>query len=85
MRIFLPNANAKASPRHLVHVAPAAEPEGQDGPAEWWDEDRAPVTLTVEFRYGRADVPTTLGKFMLAKGYAARTPLILPDIARLVA
>lgn len=78
MRIYLTTERAKAAPSYPVHVAPAAEPEGADGPAAWRDEDGNPVTITVVFTHGRAEVEDALGRFMVARGYAARTNLILP-------
>lgn len=78
MRIYLTHERAKAAPSYTVHVAPAAEPEGADGPAAWRDGDGAPVTIAVTFTHGRAEVEDALGRFMVARGYAARTNLILP-------
>ena len=78
MRIYHPSEAMRRAARHTMHVAPAAEPEGADGPVEWRDEDGLPVTIPVTFEFGRAEVPSPLGKFMVAKGYANRTALIMP-------
>lgn len=78
MKIYAKGDGARTAKTFLQHVAPGADALGQDGPADWWDADRNPVTFPVTFRSGVAEVPDALGRFMIAKGYAKRTPLILP-------
>lgn len=79
MKIYAKGERATEVKAFLQHVAPGADPEGYDGPAEWWDAERNPVTFPVAYAFGVAEVPDELGKFMIAKGYAKRTALVLPS------
>jgi hypothetical protein len=74
--IFLRAEGAVRQASHTMFVAPAAQIEGEV-PAHWKDVDGEPITIPVEFKYGRAEVPDDLGKFMLKFGHAAKSPLIL--------
>lgn len=80
MIVYLPSDGAVASPLHLMHVAPAADMEGEH-PSEWMGEGGHAITIPVRFEYGRAEVPDNLGEYLTARGYAQRTALILPPRA----
>ncbi len=60
-----------------IAVAPAAMDPTARVP-EWQDENGDPVTVTVRFRYGMAEVEDPIGRFLVAKGLAKKTrPLLL--------
>lgn len=71
MRVYLPNKKSQ-----LLYVAPGADV--QDPPSDWLHEDGRPITFKVEIKNGSADVDRAMGEYLCTKGYAQRTPLILP-------
>ena len=77
MRVYRPQ-DADV-PRHRLHVQPGREFPNSD----WLDAQGAPRMFTVEFRAGCAEVPDNLGQYMIDKGMAAQSPLILPPGATL--
>lgn len=78
MRIFLPNH--AANERVGMYVTPGKDRASD--PAEWFNGKGEPESVAVEFRFGEADVPDPLGKFMVEGGYAQKTALLLPASAR---
>lgn len=81
MRVYLTGERQKSQPVHRMLVAPAADLRGQEVPVDWVDDENTPVTLTVEFHFGVAEVDTGLGKYLVSRGLAARSKLILPFAA----
>jgi hypothetical protein len=79
LKVYAFGAVAARSPRTTMAVRPGAHPESD--PSEW-HENGNPVQFTVEFRYGEAEVPSTLGKYMVRQGLAKATRLILPKECR---
>ena len=80
MRIYYRGEQRSAT--HTMFVSPASDPEGIKGgvPAEWLGVDGQPILFTVSFVDGKAEVPASLGKFMIDRGLAKRTALILPSL-----
>ena len=75
MQVYLPTDSAS----HTMYVCPAADKTvGDDIPSEWVDADNKPLSFTVQFVAGRAEVPDSVGKYLVAKRLAAKTRLILP-------
>jgi hypothetical protein len=75
---------------HTVIVCPAVDvrqPVGTDGkradpPADWVDYvdgETKPKQIPVKFFHGQAEVPDLLGKYMVERGLAQKTRLILPN------
>jgi hypothetical protein len=62
-------------PLHTLIVCPGAEFKNV---SDWKDAAGKPATFTVEFKYGVADVTDQLGKYLLDKGLAKRSQIILP-------
>jgi hypothetical protein len=63
------------SPNMLVLVQPGNEfPDNTD----WKDKEGNKTMFPVQFKAGIADVAGNLGKYMLDKGLARRSPIILP-------
>lgn len=64
--------------RHSCHTLIVCP--GQEFPnvSEWRDAQGKPLTLTVEFRGGVARVPDNLGQYLLDKGLAQSSPILLP-------
>lgn len=58
-----------------LHVQPGKEYPNSD----FVDADGNPVQFTVQFRAGEAKVPSNLGNYLIDKGLAQRSPLILPQ------
>lgn len=81
MRVFCAGERAAVAPVFVMFVAPAGDTEFTKGdiPASWVDENKVPVQFTVEFKFGRAEVPDDIGKYMVARKLAKRTQLLLPN------
>jgi hypothetical protein len=61
--------------RHTLIVCPGNEfPNVSD----WKDAQGKPLTLTVKFIAGEARVPSNLGQYLLDKGLAQSSPIIVP-------
>ena len=71
MIIYQPNA--RNSPKQLMFVQPGNEYPN----SEWIDEKGKPRLITVEFKFGKAEVPDNLGQYMLDHDMAKPSPIIL--------
>ena len=82
MRVYLHGLAAAKAPTHRLHVCPAGDRDiigSGEVPSEWvYPENGEPVLFTVEFKYGEADVPQHLGRYMVKAKYAKSSKLILP-------
>ncbi len=66
--------------RHIVFIQP-----GNDYPiSDWLDGDRRPRLFQIVFMAGVAEVPDNLGQYMIDKGLAQTTALLLPPCVRTV-
>ncbi|WP_024516836.1 hypothetical protein [Bradyrhizobium sp. Tv2a-2] len=68
-----------SNPTSTLYICPAADTTGEV-PAEWVDDNNSPLQFTIEFRHGAAEVPDPIGKYLIARGYAKKTKLILPTL-----
>lgn len=75
MLVYLPTP----SPRHTLFVQPGTEYPV----SEWLADNRKARLIPVLFTHGRADVPDNLGRYLIDKGYARPSPLLLPADAGL--
>jgi len=76
MHVYLTGSKERKNPSHVLYVAPAAMMKAEDAAAEWKDHDGKSLTLPIEFKFGRAEVPSNLGEWMIATGTAHRTNLV---------
>ena len=83
MKVFLHHVGHKRPVRHTLHIAPAADRAGIKGevPTEWVNDKNEPVTFIVEFNHGVAEVSDSIGKYLIDRGMAKKTKLIMPEIA----
>jgi hypothetical protein len=58
-----------------LHVQPGNEFKNSD----FVDAQGNAIQFTVQFQAGEAKVPSNLGKYLIDKGLAQRSPLILPQ------
>ena len=77
MLVFLPHKKAN----HTMHISPAADREFVKGevPADWVDDENNPRQFTIEFTRGKAEVDDKIGKYLIDRGLAKKTKLIIPD------
>jgi hypothetical protein len=62
---------------HRLHVTPGFF---RQDVSEWMQQDgKTPVCFVVVFKDGMAEVPDSLGKYMLDEKLVQRSPLILSD------
>ncbi len=74
MQVFIPEFRNKRA--HTMFVQPASDAQS----SEFVDKDtKRPIMFTVVFEYGKAEVRDSLGQYMLDRGMAKRSPLILPE------
>ena len=84
MIVYSPNTShgQKKKGTHTLYVCPAGDPDRKgECPSEWVNDRNEPVNFPVEFRNGRAEVPDNLGRYMIERGLARKTKLILPEAA----
>lgn len=74
MRIYSTGFRAFSVPETHVFVTPGRHPEAD--PAEW-HEGGKPVMFDIVLRYGVAEVPEPLGKFMVANGMASPSRFLI--------
>lgn len=70
MKVYKPGARGKQ--RQYV------QPGSEFPVAHFMDESGKPKLFTVTFTEGAAEVDDTLGQYMLDKGIARRSPILLP-------
>ena len=79
MRVYF---NSEKRGSHTVHIRPAADFDhlaGQPPASDWLEDDgRSPRQIAVVFTDGVADVPDSIGKYLIAVGHARTTRLIVP-------
>ena len=63
---------------HILIVTPAAHLPGAEHPSEFFEADGKPKDFPVDFIHGKAEVPDTLGKYMVAQGLAQKSRLVIP-------
>ncbi len=79
MLVYLQGEISSRKPAHSLFVCPAADIVGEECPADWLDAQGKPLTIEVEFKFGRAEVPSNLGAYLVKQGLAGKTRLIIPD------
>ncbi len=78
MKVFLPGGNQRTQ---TVYVQP-----GKEFPnSNFCDKEGSATLIAVVFKNGKASVEDALGKYMIDKGYAQASPLILPTQAMVAA
>ena len=89
MIIYLHGSTDKAPvERHVLICSPAGHlprdfqlgEKGENG--DWWDQTGdapRPKQFQVEFRFGKAEVPDPLGRYLVGAGLAQKTKLIRPS------
>jgi hypothetical protein len=74
--------------KHILICAPAGHlpkeyPLGKDGEVnDFWDQSGdhpTPRQFQVEFRFGKAEVSDSLGRYLVQTGQAQKSRLILPN------
>lgn len=71
MNIYRPGSRG----RHSVYVQPGNEHPNSD----FVDADGKATLFDVAFKEGVAEVPDNLGNYMIDKGLAQRSPILLPS------
>lgn len=77
MFVYAPHKKAT----HTMYVCPAGDKDFVKGevPSDWVDDENKPKTFQVEFKRGKAEVDDNLGDYMIKRGLARKTKLILPE------
>lgn len=63
---------------HTKFICPGAHMAGRECPHDWFDATGKPVEFQIEFVGGAAEVPDTIGKYLVSTGQAQKSRLILP-------
>lgn len=80
MKVFIDGHRARRQESFMMCIAPAADVVNQEVPLHWVDRDNRPVQFNIEFKHGVAEVEDGLGAYLIEKGYAKKTPLIMPAL-----
>ena len=76
MFVYVPHKKAS----HTMFVCPAGDPflKGEK-PSDWVDNENNPITFQIEFKHGKSEVDDKIGKYMIDRGLARKTKIILPQ------
>lgn len=75
MKVYL-HGETQRNGFHYLHVQPGNEFKEN---SDWKDSDGSAIMFSIPFQYGMAEVADNLGQYLLDKGLAQRSPLILPE------
>lgn len=81
MKVYRTGERDPHRPSFFLFVAPAADVAAEDCPSEWKTADGKPLNIEVEFKFGCAEVPSNLGKYLIAQGLAHKSALIVANHA----
>lgn len=83
MRVYHPVSRGNPS----LFIQPANDPRAVAAgiASDWLDEQGNARSFMIEFQNGAAEVPDSIGRFLLATGQAKVTQLWTPPAAQLVA
>ena len=82
MIVYLKGEGCERRALHTVVICPGEDLGLSDCPSDWLEDGgKKRRTFGVDFHWGRAEVPSNVGQYLIAKGYAARTRLIIPKVA----
>ena len=79
MIVYLRGEKQVQKASHSLFVCPASDLRKADCPSDWLTEEGRPMTMEVDFKYGRAEVPSNLGEYLVRQGFAFKSKLIIPD------
>lgn len=76
MIVYHPMGRRSAS----LMATPAKDPRTANGgrASEWFDDLGAPKMFVIDFKHGRAEVPDSVGRYLVETRQAKRTMLFLP-------
>lgn len=80
MRVFVDGVKIRRQESFTMSVAPAADVRDMEIPQEWLEADGKPRQFNIEFKHGTAEVEDPIGRYLIDKGYAKKSPLILPSL-----
>ena len=85
MIVYATGQAAQTIAAQRIYVRPGVTETGE-GPAEWYEDEAKTQArqFQVVFQFGKADVPDSLGKWLVARGMAKRSRLIVPAGAHLL-
>lgn len=82
MFVYATGEKAVRQPSYIVSICPARHLEGQgEMPSEWVNDKNEPVEFNVEFKFGKAEVPENVGKYLVKHQIAAKSRLIIPALS----
>ena len=79
MKIYTTGEKSARQASYQVHICPGRHLEGQELASEFVNHKNEPVEITVDFKFGVAEVSDAVGKYMLKHGFAAKSKLIIRD------
>lgn len=79
MRVYTTGVKSARQKSFIMCINPAAHLAGQEVPSDWVDDKNVPIEFNIEFTYGEANVPDSVGKYLVKHGMASRSKLIIPD------
>lgn len=81
MKVYHTGDKARRQASFTMCVAPAADMPNQEVPAAWVDDKNVPLQFNIEFTHGEAEVEDAMGRYLVTRGYVAKTKLLLPRLS----
>ncbi len=78
MKVYIRSPKARLQKDFVMNIAPASDVKNMEIPPDWFDDQGKPRQFNVMFEYGAAEVEDEIGRYLIAKGYAAKSALVLP-------
>jgi hypothetical protein len=81
MIVYHKGENASKQKSFTMSICPAKHLEGQgEMPSDWVDDKNVPLEFNVEFVFGKATVPDSIGNYLIKNQMAKRSRLIMPSL-----
>ena len=81
MHVYALGEKAVKQPSFIMSICPGRHLEGQgEMPSDWVDDKNVPLEFNVEFVFGKATVPDSIGAYLVKHQIAKRSRLIMPSL-----
>lgn len=73
MKIYT-NGEKTSIGKHIMMVQPGKDHKDV---SNWLDQEKKPIMFVIKFMDGKAEVDDQLGKYLIDKNYASKSPIIV--------
>ena len=83
MKVYTTGEKSSVQSNYFLSICPGEHLGAEAAEtSDWFNDKNQPLQFHIEFKHGIADVPDSIGKYLVAHGLAAKSRLKLPAIAR---